>query len=1035
MEEDRKKELGDRKKTIDDLKEKLESIKKKTDEYANNESNKDKNENKNLDKTIMVPVTSKDKKKNLKDKNKDQEKNKKDIKTTGKIKNDKIKDEKTNDLSFDKEKEDRRKKREERLREKKEKEELKKEEIKKEKQNKKKKEENLPFKKLSGGGKALYIIKRLFVLFVFLLIVLCGLLFGYIYGLFGNDSGVEKLLAKEAEETTVVYDRDGNELARLSEEERRSVIKLNEMGEYIPKAYIAIEDQRFFSHSGIDLKRTASATFNYIFRKNANYGGSTITQQLVKNISKDDEKTAARKLREFSRALQIEQRISKDEILELYLNLIYVGGENVYGMALGSDYYFSKKPKDLTLEEAAFLAGINHSPGRYNPFLPKGFHIDDKGEKIIDNKEENDSYNDMHSKINARTKTVLDKMLELEKISKEEYDKAVEALNKGLKFAKGTLAYSTSEYSYLTDAAIDEAIDIIAEKEKVDKKVAKLIVYKNGYHIYTTQDSKIQKLVEDHMRTTQYTILSSKYKDENGKPYKTQATTTILDHKTGQIVAAVGGMEDQVRLKRGDWNRVTRTLRQPGSAIKPIIVTAPGLESGKITLGHTFDDTPYEKNGWRPQNFSGGYMGRLTIRKALVKSLNIPQIRQLEVIGPKYATDFLRKMDFDIDPADDNNLAISLGGLTKGVSNVNMVSAYGMIANDGEYIKPTFVLKIEDKTRDVIYKSNPEKKRVLSEGNAFLLKDVLKDSTNPGEIIARGKMPNIDVAGKTGTTDAYNDSYCCLLSNYYTAATWYGFDKQESFQGGRGYFNHAMDLLIPIFKEIHAGKPASQFVKPENVEKETVLFNEFKKAPAGLKEGTLTEWFVKGTGPTEESHDYISVKVCKRTGKLATPECDDVEEKVFRKGQEPTEYCDCKKVKEAENKKAKEELDKVISVFNSIGSVSSASTSQLRNAKKLYDGLSEGAKAKVSEGMKAKYNEIVAQLEKEDNRKNQYEANKVMRLIDDIPSITTSNVSYAKIKVRTARSEYNSLNSSAKKLVTNYNKLVKAEADVKEKDK
>lgn len=1013
MEEDRKRELIDRKKTIDDLKMKLENIKKKTDNYAHMESDK------NLDKTIMVPVTSKDKK-SKKANNDRAEKVKR---------NEKLNDEKTNDLSFEREKEERRRKREERLKEKKEKE-IQVEETEK-KKPKSKKRKNLPFKELSGGGKALYIIKRLIVMLVFLGIVAFGLLIGYIYGLFGNDSGVEKLLAKEAEETTTVYDKDGNEVARLSEEERRSVIKLSEMGEYIPKAYIAIEDQRFLSHPGIDVKRTLSATINYLFRKNTNYGGSTITQQLVKNISKDDEKTASRKLREFSRALQIEQKISKDEILELYLNLIYVGGENVYGMALGSDYYFSKKPKDLKLEEAAFLAGINHSPGRYNAFLPKGFHVDPNGQQIVDNKEENDAYVEMNKRINGRTKTVLDKMLELNKVSKEEYDKAVEGLNKGLAFKKGTLAYSTSEYSYLTDAAIDEAIDIIAEKEKVDKKVAKLIVYKSGYHIYTTQDTKIQNMVENHMRTTKYTILSRKYKDENGQPYKTQATTTILDHKTGQVVAAVGGMEDKVRLRRGDWNRVTRTLRQPGSAIKPIIVTAPGLESGKITLGHTFDDTPYEKNGWKPQNFSGRYMGRLTIRKALVKSLNIPQIRQLEVIGPKYATDFLRKMDFNIDPADDNNLAIALGGLTKGVSNINMVSAYGMIANDGEYIKPTFISKIEDKSRDVIYKANPDKKRILSPENAFLLKDVLKDSTNPGEIIGRGKIANIDVAGKTGTTDAYNDSYCCLLSNYYTAATWYGFDKQESFQFGRSYFNHAMDLLIPIFKELHNGKAPSQFVKPENVEKETVLFKEFKKAPAGLKTGTLTEWFVKGTGPKEESSDYVTVKVCKRSGKLATPECDDVEDRLFKKGEEPKEYCDCKNIKESKDKNVQKELDKVIGIFNSLGNISSASKKQLTDAKKAYEGLSKDAKSRVSDGIKNKYNEIVKQLNKLSNNEDQESANKVMGLINQIPAITAENKNSAKVKIKTARTAYNALSNNAKKLVTNYSKLVAAENAVK----
>ena len=1014
-------EFEKRKKNVEDLKKKLQELKEKVE----TEENK-KDQVFASDETIMMPKKAKD-----------------EIKKIYEKANEKLKEDKEKDIL--KEKEDLKRKREERLKEKRKKQlEL----IKREKEDKKIKEQmveedlkkgkKVPFKKLSGKQKAKVITKNIFLTIIFLIIIAIGLLIGYVYGLFGNDMGIDKNLLDGPAQTTVIHDRDGKEIARLSDDERRTVIKLNEMGKYIPEAYISIEDQRFHDHPGIDVKRTFGAVFNYTIKRKSSYGGSTITQQLVKNITNDNDRSAARKVREFSRALQLEQRMSKDEILELYLNLIFVGGENVYGIALASDYYFCKKPADLKLEEAAFLAGINHSPGMYNPYMEKGFHLDKNDEKVIDNKKQYNEYVKMQEKIKDRTNTVLGKMHELNKISDEEYNKALANTKKGLNFKKGNLVKSTYEYSNIADAAIDEAIDAISEKRKIEKKVAKIVLLRGGYHIYTTQDSKMQKQVENAMRSKQHTLYSVEHKDEKGKPYKTQATTTIIDHKTGQIVAAVGGLEDEVRMKRGDWNRVTRTLRQPGSAIKPIVVTAPGLESGKFTLGHTFNDTPYEKNGWKPQNFSRTFSGRTTVRKALVKSLNIPQIRQLEKISPKYAADFLRKMNFDVAEEDNNNLAIAIGGFTRGFTNINMTSAYAMIANDGEFIEPTFIVRIENSRGDTVYKPEPKRERVMSQGNAFLLKDVLKGSTNRGEICAQGYIPNIDVAAKTGTTDNFFDSYYCTFSNYYTAATWYGFDKAESFNNSGRYFNPAMDILSNIFKQIHAGKPGSRFKKPDNIIKETVWFNDFKKAPAGVR-GTLTELFVKGTEPKENgAGDYVTVRICKKSGKLATDDCDpkDVEVRSFKKGTEPTEYCnECKSHNKSKNDQADREVNDIIATFNRLGNINnytSENRSQLLLAKNLYESASSEAKAKLSQGIKNKYNQIVAKLSQFNNETEQNAANNVINKINKIPgNITEENKGVVSAAINSARASYNSLTPSAKKLVTNYSRLLDAEKKLK----
>lgn len=1031
----RDKDFEKRKKTIEDLKAKLNDIKKKTYDYSQ------KNEHyKTSDETIMMPRPTRKNKDELFEINKKSEDKK--IEDTDLLNISKLnKDEEAKKDS----KEDIKNKRLERLRKKKEHEELlkkRKQEDKKikEKKNKEnmKKGKKVPFKELSGKQKAFVIFKNMFLVGVFLFIILIGLIIGYVYGLFGNDLGLDKSLLEGAAQTTIVYDKEGKEVARLSDDERRTVIKLNEMGKYIPNAYISIEDQRFNEHPGVDLKRTLGAVFNYVVRKRSTYGGSTITQQLIKNMTNDKERSAMRKVRELSRALQIEQKISKDEILELYLNLIYVGGENVYGIALASDYYFSKEAKDLTLEEAAFLAGINHSPSNYDPYIAKGFHLDEAGNVVVDDQATYDKYLEMKAKIDDRTLTVLDKMLELNKVSKEEHDKAVEAVKNGLNFKKGSLVYSTTEYSHITDAAIEEAIDALAEKRNIDKNMAKLLIIRGGYHIYTTEDSKIQTQVEEAMKTKAYTLYSVEHKDPEGNPYKSQAVVTILDHKTGQIVAATGGLEDQVKMKRGDWNRVTRTIRQPGSAIKPLVVTAPGLESGKYTLGHTFDDTPFERNGWKPMNFSKTFSGRTTVRRALVKSLNIPQIRQLELVTPKYATDFLKKMNFPIHENDTNSLAIALGGFTNGFSTINMVGGFGMLANDGEYIEPTFLVRVENKNRDVVYKPEQKRERVMSKENAYLVKNVLKDSTNPGELAAKGAIPGFDVAAKTGTTDDFKDSYYCTFTNDFTAAAWYGFDKAESFNNiNRGYYNPSMEILSGIFKTIHQGRTGSAFQKPENIIQETVLFYDFKKAPAGLATGTLTELFVKGTEPKEASGDYVSVKVCKKSGKLASPDCaeEDTEIKVFKKGEEPKTYCtECKAKKTESENKVNNELQNVINVFNGIGDISSftnANRSALQNAKNVYEALSQDAKSKVSAGINAKYNQIVEKLKSLDSDVEVNAANTVIGLINNIPkNITKANLAQAKTAITAARNGYNSLTPSAKKLVTNYQALITAEGKI-----
>ena len=271
---------------------------------------------------------------------------------------------------------------------------------------------------------------------------------------------------------------------------------------------MAIEDQRFYKHNGVDIKRTASATLSYIFHGgSSSYGGSSITQQLVKNLTGDSSSTIMRKVKEWKNAITIESFMSKDEILELYLNIIYVG-PNVYGVESGAQYYFSKSVKDLSLEECAFLAGINNSPNSYNPF--------------------NDANNE--EKINRRTKTVLSKMLELEYINENEYNEAIKKVDSGLKFKKNQRTADTAIYSYHTDALLSQVIDDISDKKHISTTFATNYISMSGLTIYSTQDSSIQNTIETEFEKSKYQ-LSSK---NGGDP--SQAAMVIIDHKTGQVL-------------------------------------------------------------------------------------------------------------------------------------------------------------------------------------------------------------------------------------------------------------------------------------------------------------------------------------------------------------------------------------------------------------------------------------------------------------------------------------------------------------------
>ena len=399
-------------------------------------------------------------------------------------------------------------------------------------------------------------LKILLVLIILLVVVGAGVIIGLVYGFFGDDLKID-LSKLTMIENTVIVDSNENVLAELNGKESRKIITLDEMSPYLPKAYIAIEDERFYQHHGVDLKRTTAAILSFVthFGKSTTGGGSTITQQLVKNITQDKESSGIngilRKVKEWAKAYQVENELSKNQILELYLNLILVGGRN-YGVQTGAEYYFNTDASNLSIAQCAFLAGINNSPNAYNPYSGK------------DNTE----------KIKKRTKTVLGQMKKCGYINQEEYDSAVAEVEAGFNFENGVKG---NVYSSHTDALISQLIDQIAQEKNISKTAAETYLNTSGLKIYSTQDVDIQKIMEDEMSESRY-ILSGK--DTSGNDVTAEAAAVVIDPETGYVVGAVGQLGEKTTAR--GLNRIN-SPRQTGSSIKPLSDVLPGIEEGIIT--------------------------------------------------------------------------------------------------------------------------------------------------------------------------------------------------------------------------------------------------------------------------------------------------------------------------------------------------------------------------------------------------------------------------------------------------------------------
>lgn len=689
------------------------------------------------------------------------------------------------------------------------------------------------------------VLKIILIALVLVLVIGAGVVAGLIFGLWGDDLNID-ISELVLDENSIIVDSDENTIAELSGDENRKIITLEEMSPYLTKAYIAIEDERFMTHHGVDIKGTGRAVLSFITNggKSTAGGGSTITQQLVKNITQEKESTGlggvTRKLKEWYRAYQIEDVLSKDQILELYLNLIFVGGTN-YGVEMGAEYYFNKSAQDLSLAQCAFLAGINNSPNRYNPY----------------------SGNDVTERITTRTNTVLSQMKKLEYITQEEYDAAVAEVETGFAFENGAKG---NIYSAHTDALIDQLIEEIMEDKQISQNAAKTYLYSSGLKIYSTQVTSIQNVMEEEVKKEKYVITSK----TTGAT--TQAGMAVVEPSTGYVVGCVGQLGEKTT-SRG-LNRALST-RQTGSSIKPLSSVLPAIEEGLITPATIYLDsrTTFGKD-YKPENYND-FSGKRNVRNALTTSQNIPFIKITSELTTKKSMEYLKKMGItSLDDEKDNNLAsLAIGGLTYGISPLEMAAAYAMISNDGVYIEPTFYSKVEDSDGKVVLEPEQTTERVCSTETAYLVKDMLtsvvEGCTGFAGTASYCKISGIDVAAKTGSTNDYKDRWLCGFTNYYAGAVWFGYDQPEKIESSG---NPAGQIFAGVMKEIHKGLEKSTFTRPENIVTATVCADSGMLA-SNKCTNKYSEIFIKGNLPDTCDAHTGQYTICTESGKLANEFC------------------------------------------------------------------------------------------------------------------------------------------------------------------
>lgn len=596
-------------------------------------------------------------------------------------------------------------------------------------------------------------------------------------------------------ETTLVYYDDGSRMAKLKGEKDTFYLDYEEIPETAVKAMIAIEDKKFFKHNGIDLKASIRAGLSILKNRRITQGGSTITMQLARNVFISKEVSMERKIKEMYIAVAMEKKYSKKQIMEFYLNNIYFMN-GYYGIQAASRGYFGKSVNELDLSQIAFLCAIPNSPTYYDPLEHKD-HTLERRDRILKQMEE-DGYISKEECIAAQAEEIIVKEPKTSGKRKPYESFVYECAIKSLMKAYGF------EFQSKFDSTADEE-DYDKNYEEVYNQ-CKQRLYNDGYRIYTSINKKKQKKLQKQVNAQ-----LSVYKDKADGIYKFQGAAACINNKDGRVVAVVGGRSQKI-LTGYELNRAYQSYRQPGSAIKPIVVYTPMFERGYTPA--TIVNDEWIDGG--PQNSSGTYSGNISVRYAVEQSKNTIAWKLFEELTPLKGLDYLLDMNFKKIVDEDYTLSTALGGMTYGVSVVEMTSAYAALENDGKFREPTCIVRITDSDGKEIVSRDVEEKRVYKKDAARIMTDVLQGVLTKGT--AKGRSISTTAsAGKTGTTNDKKDGYFVGYTRYYTTGVWVGCDMPTSI-GDLSGATYPLSIWYNFMQEIHQNKEWKDFEPYEDKE-------------------------------------------------------------------------------------------------------------------------------------------------------------------------------------------------------------------------
>mgnify|MGYP000316259281 FL=1 len=776
---------------------------------------------------------------------------------------------------------------------------------------------------------------KIFAVIIVFTLILCAVFsgVGIVRGLTDSAPDINEENIMPDGYPSIIYDANGKKVQKLMGiNANREYKKITDIPECVQNAFVAIEDARFYKHSGVDLQGILRAVFSALSDEKMTQGASTITQQLLKNqvFGGGNEKSffgkVSRKIQEQSLAIKLESTIDKKKILEYYLNTINLG-QNTMGVETASKRYFGKSVSKLTVSEAAVLAGITQNPTEYNP---------------ITEQQNNE----------AKRKIILKNMLDQEYITEDEYEEAlgddvysrIQDINK----EKRTSSYGDIN-SYYVDAVIENVVSDLKQKLGYTETQAYNAIYREGLKIYTCQDQSLQKICDDvinndkyyQKNTKSYLSYQLKVKKSDGetesytegdvrafindahkkrisfyfknrkkaekyiKLFKKknldkhdkilsesinlikqpQASFVLMEQSTGKVRAIVGGRGEKTANRT--LNRASSSKRQPGSTFKVLSTYLPALDTSGFTLANVMDDAPYKYPGTnkRVKDWdSSGYKGLTSLRQGIVDSVNIVTVKTFQKVTPQTGFDYLLNLGFttlvdrretsDGQIYSDIQLPTALGGLTDGVTNVELTAAYAAIANGGTYIKPVYYTKIVDSKGNVLLQNSKSGKKVMKNTTAWLLtdamKDVIKRGTGKKAAFKKIKMPQ---AGKTGTTSDNTDFWFEGYTPYYTAGIWLGYDSMFTQMSGSA----SKIMWRDIMEKVHKVKKLKNknFKKPEDIITRKICKKCGKLAVYGLCDRALdgndikTEYFARGTQPKESCDCHVKYTFSNSTGHMA----------------------------------------------------------------------------------------------------------------------------------------------------------------------